>query len=203
MQSLEPTSTRWPERETFDGVLSCVEDKGEWIRHMGFKAGMAPFTHTIAYTLEGLQGCATYLEGDLRQTSDETVKTFSTKLMNKFELGIWQSTGKNRYLPGALDPSMNPRARYSCLTGNAQLAIVFFDLWKQSNDLRFRRAADELLDQVRRQHDLTSAHAGIRGGVAGSFPLWGSYMPFSYPNWAAKFFADALMLSMETSHGLD
>jgi hypothetical protein len=30
--------------------------------------------------------------------------------------------------------------------------------------------------------------------VAGSFPIWGRYAPLSYPNWAAKFFVDALLL---------
>ena len=34
--------------------------------------------------------------------------------------------------------------------------------------------------------------AGIRGGVAGSAPIGGAYIPFAFPNWAAKFFIDAL-----------
>ena len=34
---------------------------------------------------------------------------------------------------------------------------------------------------------------GIRGGVKGSDPVWGSYLWLRYPNWAAKFGADALM----------
>jgi hypothetical protein len=36
----------------------------------------------------------------------------------------------------------------------------------------------------------------VRGGIAGSWPIWGAYSRFEFPNWAAKFFADALMLEM-------
>jgi hypothetical protein len=34
---------------------------------------------------------------------------------------------------------------------------------------------------------------GIRGGVKVSDPIWGSYMTYRYPNWAVKFFVDAIM----------
>jgi len=35
----------------------------------------------------------------------------------------------------------------------------------------------------------------VRGAIAGSYPLWGRYLRWRYPNWAAKFFLDALLLS--------
>ena len=34
----------------------------------------------------------------------------------------------------------------------------------------------------------------IRGGIKGSFPIDGQYGQYEYLNWAAKFFADALMI---------
>ena len=33
-----------------------------------------------------------------------------------------------------------------------------------------------------------------RGGIKGSHPIDGKYHPWQVPNWATKFFADALML---------
>ena len=36
----------------------------------------------------------------------------------------------------------------------------------------------------------------VRGGIAGSSPIWGDYSRFEYPNWAAKFFADALLMDL-------
>ena len=34
---------------------------------------------------------------------------------------------------------------------------------------------------------------GINGGIPGSFPIWGKYITNTIPNWAAKYFIDALM----------
>jgi len=39
----------------------------------------------------------------------------------------------------------------------------------------------------------------VRGGMPGSNPRSGGYMKHRYPNWAAKFFMDALMLQLEAS----
>ena len=41
---------------------------------------------------------------------------------------------------------------------------------------------------------LNSVNPGIRGAIPESFPCWGKYNPFSFPNWAAKYFIDALIL---------
>jgi hypothetical protein len=45
--------------------------------------------------------------------------------------------------------------------------------------------------------DLTAADLGVRGGMRGSHPRSGGYMKNRYPNWAAKFFMDALMLQLD------
>ncbi len=34
--------------------------------------------------------------------------------------------------------------------------------------------------------------AAVRGAIAGSYPIWGRYSRFEFPNWAAKFFVDAV-----------
>ena len=47
---------------------------------------------------------------------------------------------------------------------------------------------------VKTLQDLTTSHEGVRGGVPGAFPIYGSYASLKFPNWAAKFLADALML---------
>jgi hypothetical protein len=41
----------------------------------------------------------------------------------------------------------------------------------------------------------SAPEADTCGAIKGSHPIWGGYDPFRYPNWAAKFFADALMAS--------
>ena len=37
------------------------------------------------------------------------------------------------------------------------------------------------------------ANLAIHGAVAGSFPIYGRYCRFQYPNWATKFTLDAQM----------
>ena len=41
--------------------------------------------------------------------------------------------------------------------------------------------------------DINTTDPNIRGGIKGSQPIYGRYSPFSYPNWAAKFFIDAVL----------
>ena len=43
----------------------------------------------------------------------------------------------------------------------------------------------------------------MRGGIPGSYPIWGDYARYSYPNWPAKFFADAVMLQESVMSGLE
>jgi hypothetical protein len=70
-------------------------------------------------------------------------------------------------------------------------------LWLQiaeaGGDVRFVNAAFKAIDEVKRAQSLVSGSDGIRGGVPGSQPVGGEYIPFALPNWAAKFFVDALL----------
>ncbi len=93
--------------------------------------------------------------------------------------------------------------RYTCLTGNAQLAIVWLKLYRLTGDARLVNAALKLIDQVKSTQRLGSRYPGIRGAVAGSYPLWGGYERFGYPNWAAKFLADAIMLQEQVMGELE
>jgi hypothetical protein len=55
------------------------------------------------------------------------------------------------------------------------------------------RMALSLLKRCQRLRD----HEVARGAIAGSVPIWGAYSRFEFPNWAAKFFADALMMDLD------
>ena len=99
-----------------------------------------------------------------------------------------------RYLPATLNEEWKSRDNYSCLTGDAQIAGIWLKIYKLTGDARFLNSALKLLDQVKATQCLNGRNSSIRGGIAGSYPLWGTYAPFNYPNWAAKFFADSLML---------
>jgi hypothetical protein len=47
---------------------------------------------------------------------------------------------------------------------------------------------------LKRHHRLSDRDDAARGAIAGSAPIWGDYSRFEFPNWAVKFFADALMI---------
>lgn len=157
-----------------------------WFAHIELAPGEDPPTHTIAYTLRGLLEISAHLE-ELRQPILEIVLRASDHLLQA--LSDASPTG----LPATFDATWRPTASGSCLTGNAQLAILWLELYRQQRDPRFANAAVSLLEGIKATQSLDARHPGIRGGIAGSTPIWGPYIPFAYPNWAAKFFADALM----------
>ena len=162
------------ERRLENGVISG------W----GFKTGEPAYTHTIAYTIRGLQECARVL-GSYEKYGEIAEKALDV-LVRKAELSAGQ-------LPGAFDDSWSGNKKYVCLTGNAQLAICMLILEARSPDLRLVNAAAKLLDFVGSKQRTRMVPAGIRGAVGGSYPLWGRYMFMRYPNWAAKYYCDALM----------
>jgi len=49
---------------------------------------------------------------------------------------------------------------------------------------------------LKRHQRVDDADPIVRGAIAGSAPIWGRYAMFEFPNWAAKFFADALIMDM-------
>ena len=65
-----------------------------------------------------------------------------------------------------------------------------------TGDDDFRIPARAGLAYLKSTQRLTDTDKTLRGGIAGSSPIWGDYSRFEYPNWAAKFFADALMMDM-------
>ena len=87
-----------------------------------------------------------------------------------------------------------PSARYCCLTGNCQFSIVWAKLFDMTSDERYQHAVIKATNYVMACQDIQIQNPNVRGAIAGSFPLWGGYAPFSYPNWATKFFIDAMGL---------
>ena len=166
-------------------VLSQRDPDTGWIDRCGFSsadhaARRAP-THTIGYTLSGLLRLSQRLR--VAEAFD-AVRVAAERLLERLE--------RSRFLPGVVDFRWRPQAEYACLAGNAQLSVLWMDLAGTTGDLRFVNAAFKAIDDVKRTQLLASRDAGIRGGVAGSQPIGGEYLPFAFPNWAAKFFIDAL-----------
>ena len=77
------------------------------------------------------------------------------------------------------------------------MALNWFRLSELGITDEFRANAVAANRFVMSLHNRVSANPGIRGGIKGSHPIGGEYMRFRYPNWAAKFFMDALMRELK------
>jgi hypothetical protein len=146
------------------------------------KHNRRPIIHTIAYTLDGLIDCGKLLERDelvdaARKGSDKLLEIFLEK----------------GYLHGRYDENWNGTEHFIC-TGGAQLAVIWLKLYRETLEERYLQGAGRMIDLlIYIQQRRIRLSANVKGAIPGSFPVWGKYEPFAFPNWATKFFADALM----------
>jgi hypothetical protein len=150
----------------------------------GFEEGEAAYTHTIAYTLRGLIESANII-GEWSPWGEATERALE-RLYRESEL-------RGGRLPGAYTTNWEAVDYYTCPTGNAQIALCLLKFYELEEDLRLLNAACKLVDSVCTAQSQNPLISGLNGGIPGSQPVWGRYMIFRYPNWAAKFASDALM----------
>jgi squalene-hopene cyclase-like protein len=176
----------------FDWALTQQRENG-WFDNNCLTDHARPLTHTIGYTLEALLEAGRVL--DSQRYVSAVLKT-TAALKGKVT--------KNGFLSGRFDSNWRSTASWCCLTGSSQIAMVWFRLGHMVGNDGYREPAARLLSFVKRTQRVTIASSpnsqpqtsdGISGGIKGSHPIWGGYDPFRYPNWAAKFFIDALLAS--------
>ncbi len=168
-------------RRNLDWALGQQQANG-WFHHAGFRAGDDPYTHTIAYTAEGLLESGFALQDDRYITAAEKVAHAL--------LEVQRSDGA---LASTYDSNWQPTSRSSCLTGNCQMALLWLRLYSRSREKSYLDAARKAIAFVCATQDMHVSNPNIRGAIAGSYPIYGRYERLKYPNWSAKFFADALL----------
>jgi hypothetical protein len=104
--------------------------------------------------------------------------------------------GIRKRLVSELDEDWKGVCSHLCLTGYAQIALNLLKLFKITAREKYLNTALHLIDDVKVQQPL-DRRAEYFGGVKGSFPVYGRYAALQFPNWAAKFFVDALLLKIE------
>ncbi|MGE0335674.1 MAG: prenyltransferase/squalene oxidase repeat-containing protein [Gammaproteobacteria bacterium] len=169
-------------RRNLDWALAQQTDSG-WYRQNAFVPARDPFTHTIAYAIRG------FLESAL--VLGESPYLVSAERAARGLMARQQADG---FIAGTYADGWQPTARYACITGVAQMALCWQRLYHVTGDAQYRDAARLAVGYVKRTQRLSHPAPEVRGGIAGSFPIWGDYSRFEYPNWAAKFFADALIM---------
>jgi len=149
-----------------------------------FAEGKPAFTHTIAYTIRGFIESSLLIDNWGRY--GEPLEKTMDKLYRLTELN-------NGRLSGAYYKDWKPVNYYTCLTGNAQTALCFLRWHQYKPDLRLVNASSKLIEFVGEAQSKGKLIKSTKGAIAGSKPIWGRYIMFRYPNWAAKFYADAVM----------
>ena len=140
-------------------------------------------THTIAYSIRGI------LEVGIAVRKPQYVERALT--MAKAVAAPQNGDGS---LPAYLDPDWKRHSSWTCVTGNSQMAINWLRLARETGDKALVANASRANRFNMSIQDLSHADPAIRGALKGSHPINGGYMTWRYPNWAAKFFMDALML---------
>jgi uncharacterized protein YyaL (SSP411 family) len=175
-------------RQAAEWTLEQQNDFG-WFANNAFAPGEVPLLHTISYVIEGLLGMHAFTR---EPRYLEAARRSVTPVVRRYEEGC---------LSGRLDERWQPTVRWRCPTGEAQIAVVLHRLARELPDGGYRETARRLIDDVAAVQlslaGATARRAGSGpavGGLPGSFPLWGGYVPFGLPNWAAKFFLDALLI---------
>lgn len=177
--------------KNLEWALSNQKENG-WFENNSFDLKINPFTHNIVYVAEGFLDSGIILN---ETKYIESANRIAESLLIKFEI--------NKFLHGDYDENWNSLSSYSCLTGNAQLSGVLMRLYKLNGNKRYLNAAVGINKYLKSTQILNSRNLGILGGIKGSDPVWGKYMQYSYPNWAVKFFVDALILEEEIKDGLE
>lgn len=168
-----------------DWALTQQTENG-WFATNAFTPDKAPFTHTIAYAIRGLLESGLLL-GDERYIASA----------EKAAMALAKAQGENGWLAGTYDNGWVPKAGYCCLTGLAQTTLIWQRLRQARGASHLQLCIDRALRYLKQRHRISYYGRPEEGGVAGSAPIWGRYSMFEFPNWAAKFFADVLMMEME------
>ena len=178
--------------KSIDWVLEQQTENG-WFKNTSLSHPDHPWTHLIAYTIRGLLECSRLLpeESPRKNTCHVAAQTATNAIVTTY---FKARTSAFPFLPGTLDANWNEREPYTCLTGDAQLAIICLKLNNEHPDPKLSECAHLLIDDLKKTQILNSSHAEINGGILGSYPLYGSYVAYNLLNWATKFFIDALVL---------
>jgi hypothetical protein len=144
-----------------------------------------PLTHTIGYTVRGL------IEA-YRVCGDPALLAGAQRAAD----GALSALEPSGLLAGRLDRAWRPAVPWACLTGSAQIAHCWLQLFQHTGDTRHRDAALRVNGWVRGTVRIEGPE-DRRGGVKGSFPVDGAYGPYEYLAWAAKFLVDATWLEAD------
>jgi len=169
-----------------DWIVDQKQHENGWFEDCDntIKRNHKPILHTIAYTIDGLLDAGIYLE---ERKYIVAAKKAADVLKEKFD--------RDGFLHGRYDSNWNG-SEHMIMTGCAQMSIVWHKIAHYAGNSNYADTAgrmNSLLVNLQNRK-IKKESKNTLGAINGSFPLWGRYEPFAYPNWATKYLTDALML---------
>jgi uncharacterized protein YyaL (SSP411 family) len=161
-----------------------------WFKNNCLNDPERPLLHTIAYTLEGVVEMGIALNNAAYISA---VRTAADALL--------AGQRPDGSLAGRFNSRWEPAAKYSCLTGNAQMGIVWARLHQVTGDAKYLHGTTRANAFLRKVQWMGTGDPGLDGGISGSHPLHGQYGSFQVLNWAVKFFVDSMMLEASIAAG--
>ena len=156
-----------------------------WFENASFDPYPSPLTHTLAYTIRGFLESSLLLQEDRYLASAE-----------KAALALLKQEKKHGVLQGVYDADWSPEVSWRCPCSIAQVAIIWMIFYQIQADQTFLEAASRANRWIMQHQYLEAPEPGIQGAIPGPVPIEAPYLQYSYVNWAAKFFADSLMMEM-------
>jgi hypothetical protein len=148
----------------------------------------APLLHTLAYAMQGLVGIGILVKrADLVEAA---------RRLADVEERAMRFDG---FLAGRQTSDLMPAVEWACLTGSAQMSIVWSQLYLLTRETKYRAAVRRVNRYLMARHDIRNPDPRLRGGLPGSWPVWAPYGRLRILNWATKFLVDALSLEMRIS----
>jgi hypothetical protein len=141
-----------------------------------------PLLHTIAYAIRGL------LEGGRVLQDSRLIDQAAAAAA-----AIASEVADDGRLPGRFASDWRPAARWSCLTGQAQMANIWLRLYEITGEKFWLEPVPRVLRFLKSTQNRDSEDDGLRGGIKGSEPIGGPYGAYETLSWATKFFVDALV----------
>ncbi len=169
-----------------------LQAENGWLPHCCLTDPEQPLLHTLAYAIRGL------LEGG-RVLGDSRLLRAAERAAGALAARVRE----DGWMPGRYRSDWSGAVRWSCLTGQAQMANNWIRLAEITGSAQWLEPVPAVLRFLKRTQNRRTPDPGLLGGIKGAWPVGGKYGAYEVLSWATKFFADALMRheAVET-HGL-
>ncbi|MBK7232326.1 MAG: hypothetical protein IPH93_08685 [Saprospiraceae bacterium] len=174
--------------KSFD-LLWKQRDLASIFKNAGFFPNKPVLSHTMVYSLEGFYEIALLINNE--NIVSEIIEILETEA---------KDINQKKSLWAQIDPTGKKNYNFRCITGEAQMASLFFKIFRQHKNPTLWDAGNILLQGLV-EIQIRSENKYNNGAFPASIPLYSTYFPFQYVNWTNKFFLDACYFKKQTEVG--